>query len=404
MLLLLIACQTENKDPDSTDTTSGPAYYGQIDALVADNCARCHTADGQARSFDDPADVQAMAANMLARVESGEMPPPAPDPACRDYTGSERFVMDEAETELLRAWVEAGTPLGDPADASSPPQGTTLAPFDVELIAPTAWQPSFRDGENDYRCFRLDLQNADTVYLTGMEAIVDNLSIVHHVVIYDAGSTDPSDELTGFSCSGFGENGWGYLAGWAPGSQALSLPEGMGMPLAPQTTLVLQMHYYNSFDGAENELDQSGYGLKLADSVEREVGVLSLGAYSFSIPAGETMEVSETELWSERRGEGQILGVWPHMHLFGQSFDMSVTDPDGGETCLLSMDGWDFHNQVSSLYLEPFALSGGESIQTTCRYDNTAENPRQPNDPPQTIQWGEGTGDEMCFGFTYVAL
>jgi hypothetical protein len=83
---------------------------------------------------------------------------------------------------------------------------------------------------------------------------------------------------------------------------------------------------------------------------------------------------------------------------------MSVTDPDGGETCLLSMDGWDFHNQVSSLYLEPFALSGGESIQTTCRYDNTAENPRQPNDPPQTIQWGEGTGDEMCFGFTYVAF
>ena len=176
------------------------------------------------------------------------------------------------------------------------------------------------------------------------------------------------------------------------------------MPLAAQTTLVLQMHYYNSFDGAENELDQSGYGLKLADSVESEVAVLSLGAYSFSIPAGETMEVSETELWSERRGPGQILGVWPHMHLFGSGFEMSVTDTEGSETCLVEMGGWDFHNQVSSLYTEPVPLVGGESIQTTCNYDNTAENPRQPNDPPQTIRWGEGTGDEMCFGFTYVAF
>lgn len=403
MLLLLIACKTDVKDSTAV-LDSGPAWYGQVDALVADNCARCHTEGGQARSFDDPADAQAMAAAMLARVEAGEMPPPAPSPDCRDYEGSAHFVMDEAEVELLRAWVEEGAPLGDPADASTPGQGQTLAPFDQELMAPTAWTPSFADGENDYRCFRMDLGNAATTYMTGMEAIVDNLSIVHHVVIYDAHDTNPSDDPTGFACSGFGENGWDYLAGWAPGSQPLQMPEGMGVELAPETTLVLQMHYYNSFDGADQELDQSGYGLLLADSVERPVYVLPLGAYSFSIPAGEEKTVSEVELWGDRRGEAEILGVWPHMHLFGTGFEMRIDHEDGSDTCLVQMDGWDFHNQVSSLYLEPAPLTGGDTIYTQCNYDNTATNPRQPNDPPQTVQWGEGTGDEMCFGFTYVAF
>lgn len=402
MLTLLLACATAPKDSSPAD--DGPAWYGQVDALVADNCARCHTAAGQARPFDDPADAQAMAAAMLARVEAGEMPPPAPDPACRDYEASGRFVMDEAEVALLRSWVEAGAPLGDPAQASAPAAGWSLAPFDRELIAPSPWTPSFADGENDYRCFRMDLGNDAPLYLTGMEALVDNLSIVHHVVIYDAGRTDPSGDAAGFSCDGFGESGWTYLAGWAPGSQPLQMPEGMGLELAADTTLVLQMHYYNSFDGADQVADQSGYGLLLADSVERPVYVLPLGAYSFSIPAGEEKIVSEIELWGDRRGEAEILGVWPHMHLFGQGFDMRVDHEDGSSTCLTHMDGWDFHNQVSSLYLEPAPLTGGDTIYTECRYDNTAANPRQPHDPPQTVQWGEGTGDEMCFGFTYVAF
>ena len=67
--------------------------------------------------------------------------------------------------------------------------------------------------------------------------MVDNAAIVHHVVIYHAGSTTPSEDVTGFTCSGFGESGWDYLAGWAPGSQPLQLPEGMGIELPANTTL-----------------------------------------------------------------------------------------------------------------------------------------------------------------------
>lgn len=404
MLWLLLACSDDTSKADSS-SVAGVEYYGSIDALVATNCARCHTTNGQARSFDDPLDVQAMAPAMLARVQAGEMPPPAPDPSCRDYQGSDLYRISDEEKALLQEWVDAGAPLGDPSHASSPATPPTLAPFDQELYGSQSYQPSFSDGENDYRCFRLDMNNTDTLYMTGMEALIDNASIVHHVVIFNATGLNVSSDPSGFSCDGFGESNWEYMVGWAPGSQPLLLPDGMGMPLAANSTLVLQMHYFNSFDGADQEQDQSGFGLKFTDSVDKEVFVYGLGTTGFTIPADNSAyESSDNISWRRNYGTGHVLGVWPHMHLLGSGFDMSVTHPDASSDCLVHMDGWDFHNQVSALYTESYTLNELDNINITCHYDNSTTNPNQPNDPPQDVYWGEGTTDEMCFGFTYLTV
>ena len=32
-------------------------------------------------------------------------------------------------------------------------------------------------------------------------------------------------------------------------------------------------------------------------------------------------------------------------------------------------------------------------------YDNSADNPNQPSDPPRAVTWGEQTTDEMCLAF-----
>ena len=34
-------------------------------------------------------------------------------------------------------------------------------------------------------------------------------------------------------------------------------------------------------------------------------------------------------------------------------------------------------------------------------FDNSAENPSNPSDPPVTVRWGEQTHDEMCIGFLH---
>ena len=48
-------------------------------------------------------------------------------------------------------------------------------------------------------------------------------------------------------------------------------------------------------------------------------------------------------------------------------------------------------------------LPEGTVVEATCTYDNTSDNPGNPNDPPQWTFWGDGTNDEMFFvPFRYI--
>ena len=67
-------------------------------------------------------------------------------------------------------------------------------------------------------------------------------------------------------------------------------------------------------------------------------------------------------------------------------------------------DGWSEEDQVVASFLEPVELGTGDTVKVTCYWDNSASNPNQRNDPPVDVEFGEHTDDEMCFGFTYVAL
>ena len=401
-VLLLAACTFESGDTG----TAGPTYYRDVRPILDRSCARCHTDRGLSISFDDPASVQALATSIQARTQAGTMPPPSPDPSCADYDGSESLFLSDTDKLLLSDWADAGAPLGDPLTAPPPPGPITTAPFDVELRGSGAYQPTFDETGNDYRCFVLDVENAGATYVTGFEALVDNPRIVHHIVLWSVGQTTDlpveSEDQAGFACDGFGEAGWDFFAGWAPGGRPFLFDEGQGMKMRAASRLVLQMHYYESYEGAAAEVDQSGYGLHLAEEVETEVYALPLGVEDFEIAAGQSnAERSMVVPWDGDWGAVTIVGVFPHMHLLGTGFEFNIQHPDTSNTCVVEMDDWDFHNQQAIRLNEPVRVDGGDTVTVTCHWDNSATNPNQPSDPPRDVVFGEGTGDEMCYAFTY---
>ncbi len=407
LLLILAACGRPTPDDTNVGTdTESPTYYADVRPVLDQSCARCHTNGGISMSFDDPATVQSMAGAMKAAVESGRMPPPAPDPECRDYESSARFTITDEQRATLGAWADGGAPLGDVADAPGPRDDSlNHLDYDLELWAAAPYTPSFPADGNDYRCFLLDVGNTDTTWISGMQAIVDNTAIVHHVVLFQPNGVDDlfdgGDPYAGFACSGVGQANWSTLGAWGPGANPTVLPDGMGIRLEPNAQVLLQMHYVDSFEGADQESDQSGYGLVFTDDVTHEAINYAAGPTSFTLQAGDAdATVRKMYPWNE---DALVLAVWPHMHLLGTGFSERVAHADGSETCLMEMDGYDYHNQVTANFLEPVAMADGDTLKLTCTYDNSAENPNQHFDPPQDIRFGEGTTDEMCFGFTLVA-
>ncbi len=404
LLLTLAAC---GKHVDDSAAPASVTYYKDVRPILDNTCARCHNDNGISKSFDDPAVAQSEAATMKAYTQSGYMPPPAPTTSCREYANSDRYLLSDTDKATIAAWADAGAPLGDVVADTRDTTLEQLSYYDLEIKASQPYSPVFTNGNvNDYRCFLIDLNNATQEYITAMQAEVDNTKIVHHVVLFQPDGTDDlyadgTDPHDGFSCSGLGQQNWQTLGAWGPGDNPTVMPAGIGIPLAPNSQVVLQMHYFDSFDGANLETDQSGYGMQLASSVDHTATNYATGPTNFTIPANDNAYSSHKSYkWTS---SDEIIAVWPHMHLLGSGFDETVTHTDGTEDCLLHMDSWDFHNQVTANFLAPEPLVAGDKLKVTCTWDNSADNPNQYNDPPIDVSFGEGTTDEMCFGFTLVA-
>jgi hypothetical protein len=415
--VLLAACTPDPaKGPADSDSgvSEAPTWYADVAPLTEQYCVRCHADGGSAPfSLEDPATAQAMASAMLAAIDAGQMPPPAADPTCRDYEGSENLVLPAGARDTIAAWVDAGAPLGDPATAvHAEPVVTTLDRVDLEVRMPTPYTPTFTDAANpgnEYRCFYIDPGISEDVFITGLEPIVDTPELIHHIVLFTVPESDvPAgyDEARGEDCiDGAVANPTGMIAAWAPGMLPVTFPEGVGLRVPTGTRLVMQIHYYQSAAATEGMSDQSGYAFELAPSVTSEASMYPLGNSDFTIPAGDDSYSAETTLaipdWVPVTGT--IYSIFPHMHLLGKGYHVWI-ERDGVDTCMVQSDDYSFHNQLTYQFRETQDLRAGDIVHLECTWDNSSTNPDQPHTPPTDVSYGERTDEEMCFGFTFMSL
>lgn len=92
------------------------------------------------------------------------------------------------------------------------------------------------------------------------------------------------------------------------------------------------------------------------------------------------------------------------MHLLGRKMTVQMTTPDEATRCLIDIQDWDFNWQGAYRYETPVDVPAGSRLSLTAYYDNSSDNPRNPNNPPQSVSWGEATTDEMCIAFLGVTI
>ena len=93
----------------------------------------------------------------------------------------------------------------------------------------------------------------------------------------------------------------------------------------------------------------------------------------------------------------------PHAHYIGKEFKAWAVTLEGEEIPLIWIKDWDFSWQDMYTYAEPVVIPAGATIHARIRYDNSADNPRNPTSPPKRVVWGLGSEDEMG-SVTFTAL
>jgi hypothetical protein len=384
----------------SAATSSTVTFNKDIAPVIWKNCTGCHRTGEVGPfpliSYQDAA----KRADFLADITSERrMPPWKAEPNYGSFHDAR--ILSQAEIDLFAAWAKAGALEGNPKDLPKMPtypEGWQLGKPDVVLKMTESFMiPA--SGRDIYRCFVLPIPMDENQTVAAVEFRPGNPRIVHHAIFYldsngAARTRDGEDGKPGYaSFGGPGILPTGGLGGWAPGMTPHRLPEGIGKFLRKGSDLVMQIHYHPN---GKEETDQSTVGIYFTEKpAEKLVVGVAMRSRRLNIPAGESRyEVTAESAKLPCDVEG--LTIFPHMHMLGKEMKVWAESPDGSETPLIWIKDWDFNWQGAYFYDSPVKLAKGTVLKLKAAYDNSADNPRNPNNPPKNVHWGEQTTDEMC--------
>jgi|GEM_PF-169069 len=384
-----------------------PTFNREIVRLLQDHCQGCHRPGGIGQvSFLPYEQAVAWAADIRDAVQSRTMPPWNVREGFGEFVGARRLTGDQIET--FSKWVDAGMPEGSPADLPPLrefPEGWTLGRPDL-ILTPAEAYPVEAAGKDEYRCFVMPVDLTEDRYVSAIEVLPGAREVVHHVSVYidesgRAEALDRADPKPGYdSFGGIRFPPSGTLGGWAPGNTPHRLPDGVGRLFPPKARVVMQVHYHKS-GRATRDLSRLGIYFSSAPVDKRLYEETVASRLLFIPPGAKHYKVTgATTIPRDMRA----LSILPHMHLLGEEIRVTATHPDSVRVPLVWVAPWDFNGQETYIFKTPIPLPRGTRIDLEAYYDNSADNPRNPNAPPRWVRWGEESTDEMCIAFLYGTL
>jgi hypothetical protein len=409
-LTLLGAQRKRAVSPPSN--AAGPTFSREVVRLFQQHCQSCHRpGDIAPFSLVDYESARPHALTIKAMTQLRKMPPWKPVDGCGDFDAARG--LTQSEIDILAKWADAGAPEGNRADLPPPlvfnPDWQLGAP-DLVLVNDEPYTPP-ADGDM-YRCFSIPAKTISEQYVRAIDIRPGDRQSVHHVLTFidAAGESlklDEDDQGPGYAC--FGGPGiltTSTLGGWAPGARAFELPEGIVFSLPANARVVMQVHYH-PHHGQPPRADLTQIGVYYSDVQPRKLmRIVPLVNMNFTIPPGHANYRVDAGIpfLEKLPAPVQLWAVAPHMHLLGRKMTVEATLPNESKSCLITIDDWDFNWQGMYRFREPISLPAGTKLAATSWFDNSANNPRNPNHPPLPVSWGEATTDEMCLAFLGITL
>ena len=357
-------------------------FAKDVASILQEKCEACHRTGQMApMSLTTYAEVRPWARAIRTKVVAGDMPPWH----MSKTTGVQKFVNDISLTaeqiDTIARWVDAGAPLGDPADlppAKEWPDGERWRVGDLLgrepdlTVRSTPWtQPA--TGQDQWWQPVVDSGMTEDRWIKAVEVrpTLEGRRIVHH------GNT--------------------ALAEFAVGKAGEIYPEDTGRLFKAGDKVSFDIHYHSVGEEITDYLT-IGVWFYPKDVVPKyEVKHSAMGVFqsmdTFDLPPHT---VTKHHAFIPLEKPTRLLSYQPHMHVRGKSMSIEAIYPNGRVEMLSFVENFNFNWHVNYVYADDAAplLPAGTMIKLTAWHDNTSANRANP-DPTQWVGWGQRSYDDM---------
>ncbi len=397
-------------DWPSTSPGSAITYTRDIARIITNNCLECHRSGGVAPFSLETFESVSRRASMIRTVtEEGIMPPwfAAPHTPHADADGkplespwANDRTLSQNEKDTIAAWIAAGKPKGDDKDLPLPRTfaqskggiGWTIGEPDAifQIPEPIAIKA---EGTMPYQNVMVPTRLTEDKWVRAMQIVPTDKSVVHHVLVFvlpEAALNDPALRRQ----SALDESR-GYWAAYVPGNDSVVFPDGMAKRLPKGAVLMFQIHYTPNGKATKDQIKIGVVYQSLTPT--HIVRTAAVADRRIEIPPGANNH--EEQATVRLPADARLLAFMPHMHVRGKAYRYELQRPGESEpTVILDIPRYDFNWQLRYTLREPLDAPAGSTLIGTAWYDNSAENPANP-DPTKTVRWGPQTYDEMMLGY-----
>jgi tetratricopeptide (TPR) repeat protein len=377
-------------------------FYQKIAPIIYQNCSPCHR-PGESGPFPllTYEDVKRRVSLIASVTKRRYMPPWLPEEGYGNFLETRR--LTNAEIELIQEWVKQGAPAGNPATGPKPPKFSSewqLGPPDLVVRASQPYHLA-PDGQEVFWNFILPVPITTSRWVRAIEVRPGNPRVFHHAnVIIDRSRSSRRREIA----PGAGFPGMdltveedtfdpdGHFLSWKPGSAPVVEPDGMAWRADPGMDLILNVHMRP--DGKPETVSPE-IGIYFTGTPESKFPMLVQleNDAAIDIPPGVKDFLVSDDITIPM--DVNVLAVYPHAHYLGKQLEAYATLPDGTRQWLIRIPNWDLSWQGVFRYQRPVFLPKGSVVSMRYRYDNSAENVRNPNNPLQEVKGGNRSVDEM---------
>lgn len=186
---------------------------------------------------------------------------------------------------------------------------------------------------------------------------------------------------------------------WGAGrSQPFYHAKHVGVHVPKGAYLILETHYMGTGRDEKEKTKVEFYGFRKKPKHMSEMFNITLSNLDFKIPPNNPHFEVQSREWIAKNNI-LIRSFLGHLHMRGKSIKVIVKEPSDKEfRVLVSIPNYNYGWQTGAALapIEPIKIKAGSILKGICVYDNSSNNPYNP-DPTKTVHFGQRVDrTEMC--------